>query len=119
MGHSKKLEQLRSALFTYDKQELPPNHRLYLPGMEVVHKWERDPTAVAHHTHRTLAAVDIHPARTTEVLPSSWVESQGSPTAVRLERGPVVMEVHTEGCQGSGQEEAVDNTGVPEVVEAL
>jgi len=74
---------------------------------------------VAHHTHRTLAAVDIHPARTTEVPPSSWAESLGSPTAVRLGQGPVVMEVHIEGSQDRAQEEAVDNTGVPEAAEAL
>jgi len=59
----KKLEQLRSALFTYDKQELAPNRGSYLPGMEVVHKWERDPTVVAHRTHQTSAVVDIHPDR--------------------------------------------------------
>ena len=114
-------EQLRSALFTYDKQELAPNRGLYLPGMEVVHKWERDLTVVVHHIHQTSAVVDIHPDRElkglTEVLPSSWVGVLGSPTVFPLELEPVVMEVGI--CQGRGQEEVVDNTGVPEVAEAL
>lgn len=53
------------------------------------------------------------------MLPSSWVEAQGSPRTFRLEPVPVVMEVGTaEACQGREQE-AVDNIGVPEVAEAL
>ena len=77
--------------------------------------------AVALRIRQTLGAVDIHPAQelkgVPEVLLINWVEAQGSRKAVRLGRAPVAMEVGTgEECQGRAREEAVGNTGVPEVV---
>jgi len=93
--------------------------------MEVAHKSERDLRVVALHTHQTLVGVqasDIHPVQelkwVTEVLPTSWVEARGNPTAVHLERVAVAMGVNIgEESQGRAQE-AVDNTEAPDVAEA-
>jgi len=65
---------------------------------------------------QTSALMNIHPVqRSSEALPTNWVEVRGSLTVVRLERMAVAVGVGTDEFQGTGQE-AVDNTEVPEEV---
>lgn len=67
-------------------------------GTGVVRRLGRDLMVVELHTRPTLVAVDIHPARGSELpeaLSTGWVEAQGSLMVVRLGRAPVVMEVST------------------------
>ena len=77
---------------------------------------EQDPTEVALHTHRTFGRRPVQEFEgVSEVLPISWVEARGSPTAVRLERAPVATGTGEE-YRGRGREGVVDNTGAPEGV---
>jgi len=79
---------------------------------------------VVLHTRQTLvgALVDTQPVpelELIEVLPASWVESQGNPTAVPLERIAVVTGVGTgEELQDKDYGEVVDNIEAQKAVEA-